>query len=604
MKTVKLNFFEVFSLGWMTLSFFSLCLAITGFFHFFWLIFFLATIIFGFFYLVKKRYIQIIGLERSSWIILTIICSLGIFLSLFSIPTIFGGRDEGSYSTSGLLISQNHQTTYSDELTSQFFRVYGPGKALNFPGFYYQEDGSLKSQFLPAYPSWIAIWHSFFGLPGLKFANLFPFVTFLFSFYLILKIITAEFHSQRPEDKKYPWLPILGSAMLTSVLPLIILYKFTLGEIYFAALLWFSIYLFLKYFKESSGFRYGMLFIPLAILPFVRIEAAAFLFMFLLLFILKDYEHLKLPRYQLPFVILAFIFLTAFAYEPNFFIDSLGNVAEPLLEKEAPLSEEDSFLSDDWKNFYNLRLFHNYNLAPFFIFTGVFLLNFLRKKEREKIKGKSKLFLLPFVFSLPTLIYLFDANISLDHPWYFRRFIFMIIPMTVLYAALFLYCLRSSNRWLFRIIVLLIISLNILLLFPVASDGQPGKNLLTFGQNQHLLTQIEELSNNFSDKDLLLISQRSSGSGWSLMSEPLRTLFGKQAVYFFNPYDLGKIERSKFENVYLISSASELSLYEKINKKEIKRYTLENTIIDPSRDPEQKPRTVETKTEIIIFQVE
>jgi hypothetical protein len=604
MKTVKLNFFEVFSLGWITFSFLSLCLAISGFFHLFWLIFFVVTIIFSLFYLVKKQHIQIIGLGKLSWIIFTIICLLGIFLSLFSVPTIFGGRDEGSYSTSGLLISQNHQTTYSDELTNQFFQIYGPGKALNFPGFYYQEDGSLKSQFLPAYPSWIAIWYSFFGLPGLKFVNLFPFVTFLFSFYLILKIITAEFHPQKPKGKKYPCLPILGLVMLATVFPLIILYKFTLGEIYFAALLWFSIYLFLEYFKESSGFRYGMIFVPLVILPFVRIEATAFLLMFLFLFILKDYEHLKSPRYQLPFMILGFTFLTAFAYEPNFFIDSLGNVAEPLLEKEVPLSEEDSFLSDDWKNFYNLRLFHTYNLIPFFIFTGVFLLNFLRKKEREKIRGKSKFFLLPFVFSLPTLIYLFDANISLDHPWYFRRFIFMIIPMTILYATLFLCCLRYSNRWLFRAIVLLIISLNILLLFPVASDGQPEKNLLTFGQNQHLLAQIEELSSNFSDKDLILVSQQSSGSGWSLMSEPLRTLFGKQAIYFFNPYDLGKIDRSKFENIYLISSVSELSLYEKINKKEIKRYTIENTIINPSQNPEQKPRTIETKTETIIFQVE
>jgi hypothetical protein len=180
----------------------------------------------------------------------------------------------------------------------------------------------------------------------------------------------------------------------------------------------------------------------------------------------------------------------------------------------------------------------------------------------------------------------------------------MIIPITILYATLFLYCLRSSSRWLFRSIVFLIISLNILLLFPVAPNGQPEKNLLTFGQNQRLLTQVEELSNNFSSNDLVLVSQQSSGSGWSLMSEPLRTLFGKQAVYFFNPYDLEKIDRSKFEDVYLISSASELPLYEKIDKKEIKRYIIENTIIDPSQNPEQKPRTIETKTETIIFQVE
>ncbi len=61
-----------------------------------------------------------------------------------------------------------------------------------------------------------------------------------------------------------------------------------------------------------------------------------------------------------------------------------------------------------------------------------------------------------------------------------------------------------------------------------------------FYQNQNLWKETQLLSEKFDSDDLILVSQKSSGSGWTLISEPLRNILGKKAVYFFNPNDLEK----------------------------------------------------------------
>lgn len=603
MKTVKLNIFEIFSLGWIGLSLLSLLLVLINSFYLITAATAIFAVILITWLLVKKKFIEITGLKKSSWIIFSFICAFGIFLSIFTAPTIFGGRDEGSYAINAIMMAKNHTAVYSSELINQFFHIYGPGKSLNFPGFYYTEEGFLKSQFLPAYPSWIAIWYNFFGLNGIKFANLFPFITFLFSFYLlvgrIIKKTRPLFFNKKPDLT----IPVAGLLILATTFPILVFYKFTLGEIYFASLLWFTVYLFYRYSRDKSGFRYGLMFLPLAILPFIRVEAFILIFMFLFIFILKDYSHFKLPRYQLPFVLLGVIFIIVFAYEPNFFIDSLKNIAAPFFSAENSSEKKGfSILPDDWQGLYSLKLFYTYNLLPIFILGAAFLLNFLRKSQQKMIKSRS--FFIPLVFFAPTFIYLIDANISLDHPWYLRRLVFTVIPVFVFYACFLLFQIKLASRWIFWPITILIILTNILLLFPINQNGKNQPSFFTFRQNNNLFAQTKELSANFSPNDLILISQQSSGSGWSLMSEPLREILDKQAIYFFNPNDLVKINREKFENIYLISSSSELELYNELAKTAVEKYEINNTIIQPSKNPQQKPAVLKTQTSAIIFQIE
>jgi hypothetical protein len=85
---------------------------------------------------------------------------------------------------------------------------------------------------------------------------------------------------------------------------------------------------------------------------------------------------------------------------------------------------------------------------------------------------------------------------------------------------------------------------------------------LAFSENKELLAQTKIMSENFGDQDLVLIDQKATGDGFSMISGPLNFLFGKQAAYFFNPEDIKKINLGKFRNVYFIVPDNNLATYQ------------------------------------------
>jgi hypothetical protein len=517
------------------------------------------------------------------------------------------------------------QRTHDSELIENFFDIYGESKALNFPGFQYNSEENIESQFLPGYPSWLAIFYQLFGLNGLKFANLIPFMTLILSFYLIITKTLLLIKNVEPKEcvlnckNKNCWTRLdqaeqfgwLGAVFLITFMPLVIFYKFTLSEIYFASLTWFSTYLIIRYLENKLFRKFKLIFIPLFSMLFIRIEAVAIIFAFLLIMIGKDFNHLKQARFQLFFVFSGIILLSIVWLEPNFFINAVKGISEisGLNANAIPESHETTLLGkllpDDWKNFYSLKIWFNYNLAPFFLMTGTFLIFFFKSVFKNKKFGDKKAqAIIPFLLLSPTFIYLVDANISLDHPWMLRRWIFTIVPIIFFYSTFFLFYLRQKNKVFFRLITTFIIIGN-LALFTVPSQEANGQwnNFLTFSQNKNLLTQTQELAKLFGKDDLILISQKTSGSGWSLISEPMRNIFNRQAVYFFNAKDYAELDHDDFKDIYLITSEPEKFLYENIPKEKIAEKVIKNMIINPSRNPSQKPQMSETQTKINIYKI-
>jgi hypothetical protein len=576
MQKIKLSPFEIFSFAWISVAIVALILAVTNLFYTALLASWIVLIPVGILFFIKKEKLEITPHTQSELWIFAFIASIGIMLSAFVAPTIFGGRDEGSLSTNAILLSQNHSLKHTDEMTKQFFEIYGPGKALNFPGFFYTADGSLKSQFLPAYPAWLATFYSFFGLEGIKFANLFPFITFIFSFFLILKRFSAK-----------PIFNFLGVALLITLFPITLFYKFTLTEIFFAALLWFSLHFVLRHLAEKTHWTFVAIFIPLLITPFLRIESIAFGFTLLFILILMNFEKMKLPRYKKPFIALGIIFFLSLIINAHFFTETVKNFASISPVKDLQESGEIksfSLFPDDWKNLYILKILFNYNILPLLILGGSYVYALFRKKHWEA--------LVPFFFLMPAFIYLVDANISLDHPWMLRRFMFVIIPLSLFYAVLLIEKTALVKRLPFYIVVVLLIL-----------NSSQSALFLTYSENKTLLSQTKSLMENFSDKDLILVSQKSSGNGWSLISEPAKTLLGKNAVYFFNPNDFEKLDTDEFQNVYLIVSDEEKELYKDLEKEKVKDYTITNSIVAPSKDPLAQPSTLETETSGSVYQI-
>ncbi len=584
-----LSIFELMFLVWSGAVLVSVLLAILGIFYPLIVGLYIIGIIFWLWRLQRKNKLIIKFCSARERVLLVGLILWISVLSAFTVPTIFGGRDEGSLATSAFLINQDHSLSHQSKSINTFAKIYGEGKALNFPGFFYQKKGDanfvLRSQFLPGYSAYLANFAYSSKVNLLKFANALPLIIFLLAFFSVSKQIT--------KSDKFSFLAVVG---LATTIPLTLFYKFTLSEIFFASLLWSGLYFLIKYLQNSSpkfdSALFWFVFIPLLPTVFVRIESFAIIFILVLILILKKHSRLHIPKYQIPILLIILLSVISIVLFNNFFVATLKGFFSSLLNAGPSVSENltaHSLIPKMWQNFYALKVFYIYNLIPFFVLGFLAVIRLLKEKKW--------LYLMPVFLLGVTGIYFIDANISLDHPWMLRRFVFSLIPLGILYTVILFQRYPLRQKRISNLILTILIVSNILMIGPFVISKQ----------NDGLLNQVKLLSTKFQANDLILVSQKSSGSGWSLISAPLHTVFQKQAVYFFNPNDFAKIDASNYNHIYLITSKEEIPLYkqvlslEKTKKKE--NYSLQNQYLEPTKNPLQFPKIISTKTSGVIYEL-
>ncbi len=507
-------------------------MAIFGVFYKFLLFFYLG--IFGILFL----YLFFLNLKnfKIGWYfsLVTIVSLSVIFVfSYFSTPTIFSGRDQGSLSESAIRLSQNHKLEFSFAAEKSFFNIYGQGKALNFPGFNYTQDGTLKTAFPLGYASWLAAFYSIFGLNGLIIANGVSFLIFILSFYLLARLFL------KPNSS----LILILISITTFVFSWF--FKFTLSENLALALLWFFIYELVLFFKNKEKFFFLAALFSLGLLTFVRIEALAF-FVVLVVILFYKYGNWKNICAVIGKKICFFtggiflFFLSSLFVNQEFYLALAKAVLKPFVETKTDIVGTGDFFSI-------LSVGHilaTYALLHFLILGIIGIIYLLKQKKWET--------LIPFLIVSPALFYLFVPSISADSPWMLRRFLFAVVPVSIFYTIFFL-DIFFKKRIYFYILSFLLLIINLGIFIPY----------LDFSPNKNLLPQIQTLSEKFSDSDLILIDQEATGDQWSMMTGPMNFLFGKQAVYFFNPKDLDKLDLKKYNRVYFIIPDKNISFYEK-----------------------------------------
>lgn len=500
-------------------------------------------IIFSFFsikYAIKNNLLK--DISKEFIFISIILLFLSIFFSAFSQPTIFSGRDQGSIAEASLRLAQNHQLEFKTKVSEEFFNIYGPGKALNFPGFYYTIDGNLTTQFPLVYIAWLAFFYQIFGLLGLTIANTILLYIFLLSFYMLGRIFMPT---------RFSLLMLLFS--LTSF-AFIWFSKFTLSENMALSIVWFCIFSLVLFFKNPTNISLLATTTSAFLLCFTRIEGFAItMSVILILFLNKSLREFICKRpfrnILLPLFIFILFFILNFINDFYFYKEIIKAIIPDSLFPQAKTlgTLNKSFLP----SFYLEKIFLAYGMATFFIIGAIGLVLLIFKKR----KGR----LIPFFVILPTIIYFFDYHITPDHPWMLRRFIFTLFPAAILYSTLLfahMYkYLGQKMRFLkisllfFVIILMILINLSALMKY------------FTFYENKDLLKQTLSMSDNFSKDDLILVDRLSSGDAWSIITTPMNFLDNKNAVYFFNNQDLSKIDTSKFNNIYLIVSNNSVSSY-------------------------------------------
>lgn len=454
-----------------------------------------------------------------------------VFFSFSAEPSVFSGRDQGSFSEAATRLAQNHKLTFESDASREFFKIYGPGTALNFPGFNYTKTGQLITHFSVGYIAWLAVFYAFFGLAGFFVANGVLFFLFALSFFALIKLFSNE---------RSAW---SGIFFVLSTFVFSWFFKLTLSENLALGFVWFGALEFSLFLKYRDNFFLIVALVTFLLLTFTRIEAWALLFMLgiaLRIFQEKKKDLFSKSEWK---TILRFGGIFLLTLMTNLWINSQFYRAsiKGLLNSFSPKENASDILET---LSYLFQIFCYYDFLVFLIIGALGIIYFASRKKY--------LLLAPFILFLPIFIYLIHPGISLDHPWMLRRFIFAIIPLGIFYTTLLVDRLLIKKVYFF-LSVLFLLTANLIFSVP----------LFSFSENKNLLLQTKNIGENFSATDLVLIDRLSSGDGWSMLGGPLSALFGKQAVYFFNPGDLAKIETSRFTNVYLIIPDASLAFYEK-----------------------------------------
>lgn len=521
------------SLSWLLLGLLVFVAAIVGFFHPAVILAVYAAI--GTFLL--RRFFKHGESFRYSKeaLCVSLILLIGVsIISSFTTPTIFSGRDQGTISEAAIRLAQNHQFSFSTPATQTFFSLYGPGKALNFPGFYYNQDGSLIAQFPLAYISWLAFFYSLFGLVGITIANAVLLYFFTFSFYSLCRYYLSRAFAS------------LALAFIFSSFIFGWFTKFTLSENMALALVWTLIFSLVHFLKKPTGLSYATFAVSAMLLVFTRIEGVAILLTSsLLIFYTKPARaYLKKDTSRLiavPLIIFSIIFAINTFIDINFYREIVKALLNSLIGRESGIDLLEK--ANAIPPLYNLRIFILYGIMGFLVLGAIATIKLLRTKNYAS--------LIPLFIVAPTLVYLIDSHISLDQPWMLRRYLFSIVPVALIYSVILLSqwwmtAHGKSQKILLRSAVLAII----FLLF--ACNLNASARFFTYSENRGLLEQSKQLSASFSANDLVLLDRNVTGDGWAMISGPMSFLWGKNAVYFFNAGDLDKIDYSAYEQVYLV----------------------------------------------------
>jgi hypothetical protein len=194
-----------------------------------------------------------------------------------------------------------------------------------------------------------------------------------------------------------------------------------------------------------------------------------------------------------------------------------------------------------------------------------------------------------------------------------RRYFFTLFP-TLLFSAVigvaFLFSERGPSSLLERprnrtlLPLSLIFAGLVLLQFPAWSSQ------ITFAEQRGLQNQVATFTQNFSEKDLILVDRNVTGDGFAMLSGPAQFLFHKNTVYFFNPYDLSALNTSPFERVFLLTPEESQGRYttvfgDRLVFKKSVTFSLEqfeHLTLSPN-DPLRLPKKTTKETVNLLYQI-
>ena len=442
-------------------------------------------------------------------------------------PFLFSGRDQGAIAEAAITLSKTGSLRSASELSEALFGIYGPGKALHYPGFHYTLSGELVTQFPVGTIAFFAVFTSLFGASGLILANGLLLLLSLFTLYLLVRVLS---------DTQYA----VGAFLIgcVSFLPLWAA-RLTLSENIFLFFFLGLSYTLIRFLSRPDRNTFLLALGAGALLAALRIEGVfAFLATVGILVFSpsgKAFLARKRADFLLSSLVAALLFLALnLAANLPLYRSILGATFDHMFAVST--GETGIFTA-----LLLWPLFASYGLLlPFALgLVGIILLLVHRKW----------LALIPALLALPAFLFFLDPNISPDHPWMLRRFLFSLWPALLISLSIALHHILGNARDALRSQIIT----GALFAIVCIASLPPTISSVSFREYDGLSDQTAQLADRIGPNDLLLLDREATGDPYAIPAAPLRLGHDRNAVYFFNPADYEKLPRDSFEHVYLLA---------------------------------------------------
>lgn len=482
--------------------------------------------------------------------------ALAATVAIISVPTIFDGRDQGSLADAAIRLADTHTLSDVTPQSNAFFRIYGRGQALNFPGYFYAYDGALQTQFPLPYIAFLAGFYGVFGMTGFVAGN---------AVLLVMTIIALVYVSQYFMARR--WSMVFFVAVACSFPPAWFA-KYTLSENLAGTLVWSAFALLLTLWRSPHPAAWYALWTVVGILAVTRVEGTWFALFFTVgcaaaprvrAFVRDDIWR----RLYVPAALTVAVGVSVLVHSVPF----LTVMAKALL------NESSSLPTDAWTKI--TALAGVYTLYGMIIPLCASIVACGAVIWRNRVHGESLFPLLPMALVGPLVLYYIFPHITADHPWMLRRYSFALANAMLLTSMIFVARIPVRTLW-GRVARVTIAACIIVAQLPAFLYFLP------YAENRGLTTQIHDIARTFTPHDLVLVDRNATGSGWHMMTVPLRVNDNIPAVYFFNLDDLSRLTTADFSAVYVIAPDDETTIVNNAVMRPVAAYRITTSRLAPT----------------------
>ncbi len=453
------------------------------------------------------------------------------------------GRDDASYMSAAIKLTETGSLSFDDQLTHAY------------SGFRNLEGNVFTSQFLPGYVVYLAVYFLFGGINAMLWANCLLMILFLSLIYCLISDLatkgTALFS-----------LLLLGTFYTT--------FWFTKrlnSENLFMVFFWLAVLLFFDGLKNKKISRLFFSMYSLLFCIFIRAEALLYLVVAIVIFLvilaskklrvgyfgqkieiawnslvgagiiavsliffgayLQKYDGLAYfyKQFYDPWKLFSKVFLMLFIVlllcailyyllrkyalasskkVINYLITNGQRTIFVIIILGACLYELVLFLKGSnlvW-SFYQIQF--NFKALGFYLV--LFYLVIILIGLYKKVFKKEELILV--LLCLPSLLFLFRAQIAIDQPWFMRRFYPIFLPLIFILVSMLWYRLDATKSnlasFVKKAIIILIIG-NFLISLPI----------IFYRENVGVDKELKKFSQQFKDSDLVVMNPGWSWQKWS-----------------------------------------------------------------------------------------